>query len=77
MTMASTGGLGTKESLQVSELFATGGPKQGPYVFGAVVDTGPGTRARLSLSFLFIAEEGKGLARPVCASQCPKVTGTH
>jgi hypothetical protein len=30
---------------------------------GAVVDTSPGTRARLSISFLSIAREGKGLAR--------------
>jgi hypothetical protein len=71
------GGLGTGESLQVPKLFATGGPEQGPCVSGAVADTGPGTRAQSSLSFLSVAQEGKGLARPVCASQCPKVTGTH
>jgi hypothetical protein len=28
---------------------------------GAVVDTSPGTQARSSLSFLFVAREGKGL----------------
>jgi hypothetical protein len=28
---------------------------------GAVVDTGPSIRARSSLSFLFVAREGKGL----------------
>jgi hypothetical protein len=71
------GGLGTGESLQVPELFAEGGLEQGPCVFGAVADTGSGTRARSSLSFFSVAQEGKGLARPICASQCPKVTGTH
>jgi len=30
---------------------------------GVVVDTGPGTGARSSLSFLSVAQEGKGLAR--------------
>jgi hypothetical protein len=32
---------------------------------GAVVDIGPSTPARLSLSFLSVAREGKGLARCV------------
>jgi hypothetical protein len=32
---------------------------------GAVANTGPGTRARSSLSFLSVAREGKGLARCV------------
>ncbi len=32
---------------------------------GAVTDTGPGTRAQLSLSFFSVAREGKGLARCV------------
>ncbi len=32
---------------------------------GDVVDTGPGTRTWSSLSFLFVAREGKGLARCV------------
>jgi len=32
---------------------------------GAVVDTGLGTRARSSLFFLFVAQEGKGLPRCV------------
>jgi hypothetical protein len=32
---------------------------------GAVADTGPGTRARSSLSFLSVAQEGKGLAHCV------------
>ncbi len=34
---------------------------------GVVADIGPGTRARLSLSFLSIAQEGKGLARCVAS----------
>ncbi len=52
-------------------MFATAGPEQGPCVSGAVADTGSGTRAQSSLSFLSIAQEGKGLAHCVCASQCP------
>jgi hypothetical protein len=39
---------------------------------GAVADTGPGTRS--SLSFLSIAQEGKGLGT---GGLCPNVTGTH
>ncbi len=34
---------------------------------GAVTDTGPGTRAWSSLSFLSVAREGKGLARCVAS----------
>jgi hypothetical protein len=41
---------------------------------GAVADTGPGTRARSSLSFLSVAREGKGLGM---GGLCPNVTGTH
>jgi hypothetical protein len=32
---------------------------------GAVADIGPGTRARSSLSFFFVAQEGKGMAHYV------------
>jgi hypothetical protein len=41
---------------------------------GAVADTGPGTRARSSLSFLFVAREGKGLAR--CVAFAASGSGT-
>jgi hypothetical protein len=50
-----------------------GGPEQARVFPGAIADTGSGTRARLSLSFLSVAQEGKGLARCVCASQCPNL----
>jgi hypothetical protein len=41
---------------------------------GPVANTGPGTWARSSLSFLSVAWEGKGLGT---GGLCPNVTGTH
>jgi hypothetical protein len=46
---------------------------------GAVADTGPGTRAWSSLSFLSVAREGKGLGTGGLGTGglCLNVTGTY